>query len=244
MKLSYDGTGFKGFARQSTHRTVQGVLEERLSLLLREEILTVGAGRTDTGVHAAGQVVSFDVTKAPDCDQIIKRINKVCGPEIMLQHAVIVEDSFSARFSATRREYLYRFYSGAGRDPFRDRFAVWTDESLDAKRMDEAASALIGEHDFSAFCRANDRSMVRRLRTADVKRKADEIHIRVIADSFCHQMVRSIAGCLYDVGRAKREPKWLVTVIESRDRRNASDVAPPRGLTLVKVSYSPDPFAR
>ncbi|GAC1424026.1 MAG: tRNA pseudouridine(38-40) synthase TruA [Actinomycetota bacterium] len=242
--FAYDGTDFAGFAIQPRHRTVQGVLEDRLSLVLREPVDTVGAGRTDRGVHAAGQVVSFDVPKTPDCALLIKRINKMSGPEIMLRAAAVVPGDFSARFSAKRREYLYRIYGGPGRDPFRDRHALWVSDPLDVARMDAAARTGAGLHDFSAFCRANTRSMVRRIRSIGVRQKGDEIHLRVTGDSFCHQMVRSMTGCLLEIGAGKRDPDWLREVIESKDRGIAADVAPSRGLTLMSVTYRPDPFRK
>ena len=240
--FAYDGTDFSGFAIQPKHRTVQGVLEDRLSLVLRELVDTVGAGRTDRGVHAAGQVVSFDLRKTPDCALLIKRINKISGPEIMLRAAAVVPDDFSARFSAKRREYRYRIYGGTGRDPFRDRHALWVGEPLDVARMDEAARDLIGVHDFSALCRSSPRSMVRRVRSARVRVRGDEIHLSVTGDSFCHQMVRSMTGCLLEIGAGRQDPTWLREIVESKDRQPAADVAPSRGLTLMSVTYKPDPF--
>src|SRR5437868_7720665 len=165
LLVAYDGTDFHGFARQTHARTVQGELESRLSLLLREPIETVGAGRTDAGVHAAGQVVSFDAPSSVLPEWLKLRLNKLLAPEIVVRAAAAVPDNFSARFSAVRREYEYRIYRSDQPDPFRDRFALRVPGPLSLSKMRLGARALIAEHDFSSFCRRGEGSMVRRMRT-------------------------------------------------------------------------------
>jgi len=242
LLVSYDGTDFRGLARQPHSRTVQGSLEEALSQLLRVPVRTVGAGRTDAGVHAAGQVVSFEAPEGADPSWIRDRINRRLAPEIAIRAATAVPETFDARHSARRRVYDYRLYRSPTRDPFLDRFAVWAPDHLDVGSMRRAAKALIGEHDFSSFCRRGEGTMTRRVRSITMRQTGDLLVVRVIADSFCHQMVRSIVGLLLDVGRGKREPGDVARALAARDRSKAGPVAPAKGLVLVEVGYPRSPF--
>lgn len=245
LLLAYDGTRFHGYARQRARRTVQGTLEETLALLLREPVVSACAGRTDAGVHAAGQVASFDARAGIDLEWLQRRANKLLAPEVSIRAAVVAPDDFSARFSAERRAYEYRIYAGPARDPFADRFALWEPRSLDAGAMNTAARTLTGQHDFSSFCRDNNRSLVRRVRTARVRATRDgRTTIAIEGDSFCHQMVRSVTACLIEVGLGKRAADWVAGVLAAKDRQQAKvSIAPARGLTLMRVTYRPDPFA-
>ncbi|HEX9711134.1 MAG TPA: tRNA pseudouridine(38-40) synthase TruA [Actinomycetota bacterium] len=244
LLLAYDGTGFSGFARQRpTVRTVQGELEERLTTILRAPIGITGAGRTDAGVHAAGQVVSFDAPDGTDPAWVRARLNRWLGPEIAIRAAAEAPDGFDARFSAMRREYDYRVYQSDAPDPFRDRFEVWEPARLTLTTMRAAGRAFVGEHDFSSFCRRGDGSLVRRVRRVGVTRTGDDLRFEVVADAFCHQQVRSMVGMLLEVGRGKRAPQDVVAALGARDRAAAGPVAPARGLHLMRVVYRPDPFA-
>jgi tRNA pseudouridine38-40 synthase len=242
LLVAYDGTDFHGFARQKHARTVQGLLEEKLSLLLRAPIETVGAGRTDAGVHASGQVISFSVPRDMEPAWLQMRLNKLLAPEIVVRAAAAVAEDFSARFSATRREYEYRIYRAPTPDPFRDRFALWVPGPLSIPRMRAVSRGLIGEHDFSSFCRRGEGSMVRRVRAITFSARGDGLIVKVKADSFCHQMVRSIVGMLLDVGLRKKEPGTVGKALRAKDRNEAGSVATARGLHLVKVGYRKDPF--
>jgi len=243
LLLAYDGTDFHGFARQKSARTVQGLLEEKLSMLLRAPIETVGAGRTDAGVHASGQVVSFASESEVDPAWVQMRLNKLLAPEIVVRAAASVSEDFSARFSAVRREYEYRIYRSAEPDPFRDRFALWVPHMLSITAMRTGARALIGEHDFSSFCKHGEGSMVRRVRSIRFVSKGDELTVKVSADSFCHQMVRSIVGLLLETGAGKREPDDVGKALRARERSRAGSVAPARGLHLILVGYRRWSFA-
>jgi tRNA pseudouridine38-40 synthase len=244
LLVAYDGTDFRGFARQPNGRTVQGLLEEALSQLLRAPIKAVGAGRTDAGVHAAGQVVSFATPSDVDPSWIADRLNRRLGPEISVRGAAAAPDSFSARRSARKRVYEYHLYRTSSRDPFLDRFAVWAPGPLNVGSMRRAAKALIGEHDFSSFCRRGDTSMVRRVRSITIRApQSGELVIRVVADSFCHQMVRSIVGLLLDIGRGKRVTKDVTVALRAKNRAAAGSIAPAKGLTLVEVGYERTPFS-
>lgn len=242
LQIAYDGTDFHGFARQKNAHTVQGALEERLSTLLRTPVMTVGAGRTDAGVHAFAQVVSFDAPDGTDPSWLQLRLNKWLAPDIVVRAAATVPDDFSARFSAVRRSYEYRIYRSESPDPFRDRFALWIPDGLNLTKMRAGARALIGEHDFSSFCRKGDGSMTRRLRSIRFVSSGDELTIKISADAFCHQMVRSIVGLLLEVGRGRRVVGDVAKALRARDRNAAGPVAGARGLRLVEVRYPRNPF--
>jgi tRNA pseudouridine38-40 synthase len=217
-------------------------LEGVLSLVLRSSVGTVVAGRTDAGVHAWGQVVSFEAPDGTDLQRVRERVNRMLGPEILVRAAADVPEGFSARFSARRRVYEYRCYRADAADPFRDRF-MRRIEDVRVQRMRAGARALVGEHDFSTFCRKAQGSLVRRLRRVAIVTAGDELTFRLEADSFCQQQVRSMVGLLLDVGRGKREPADVGVALAARDRAAAGQVAPARGLHLVRVEYKPDPFA-
>jgi tRNA pseudouridine38-40 synthase len=244
LKVAYDGTDFFGFARQRNQRTVQGTLEEKLSLVLRSPIELRGAGRTDRGVHADGQVVSFDLpSEETDPAWIADRLNKWLAPEVAVRAAASVPDSFNARFSARRRSYEYRCYAGAAPDPFLDRFNAWLPAAPQLAPMRSAARVLIGEHDFSSFCRRGEGSLIRRIRRLVISTPAPgRVVFRVEADSFCHQQVRAMVGTLLAVGSGDREPADVAALLAARSRAGAAEIAPAHGLTLVAVSYRPDPF--
>ncbi len=243
LLVAYDGTDFHGFARQRSARSVQGALEEKLSLLLRAPVTLVGAGRTDAGVHASGQVVSFDAADGVSADWVKDRLNRLLAPEISVRAAAEVPEGFSARFSALRREYEYRCYIAATPDPFLDRFALRVLERPALGAMRAGARPLIGEHDFSAFCRRGEGSLQRRLRSVKIMVERDRLTFQVKADAFCHQMVRSIVGTLLDVGAGRMSPQDVAAALGARDRARAGSVAPARALHLVRVVYRPDPFS-
>lgn len=245
LLVAYDGTALSGFARQPGRRTVQGEIEAALERLLRAPVAITGAGRTDAGVHASGQVVSFATPASSDPAWILRRVNRLLAPEISVRAAAEVPDSFDARFSARSRAYEYRLYRDPSPDPLLDRFALHAPWPLDLRAMRAGARALVGEHDFSAFSRASGRSPVRRVRSITVSApERGRLVLRVIADSFRHQMVRSIAGTLLEVGRGRRAASDVVKALASRDRSFAGPVAPAKALHLVAVRYARDPFGR
>lgn len=203
----------------------------------------MGAGRTDAGVHAAGQVVSFEAPDGTDPAWVAMRLNKRLGPEVSIRGAASAPDSFDARFSAKRREYEYHLYRSKAPDPFLDRFAVHVPERLDLRAMRAAAKAFIGEHDFSSFCRRGQGTLVRRVRSIALSTPAPErLVIRVVADSFCHQMVRSLVGLLLEVDRGRRPASEAGKALAARDRAAAGRVAPAKGLILRSVAYARRPF--
>jgi tRNA pseudouridine38-40 synthase len=218
-------------------------LEESLQLVLRTQTLTTAAGRTDAGVHASGQVVSLDAPGETDPTWLRNRLNKLLAPEVVVRAVSAVPTSFDARFSATAREYEYRLYRSDTPDPFRDRFMLHMPGPMSVTAMRAGGKLLVGEHDFSSFCRKNpQRSPVRRIRVIRFITGTDTLTIQIAADSFCHQMVRSIVGLLLEVGQGKKEPDDVERALHARDRNAAGPVAPARGLHLVRVRYQRTPF--
>ena len=244
LVLAYDGGGFHGFAANPGVRTVGGVLGEALAKVLGHPVEITCAGRTDKGVHARAQVVTFDAAAAKvDGAVVLKSLNALCGPEVAVTAVDVVDGDFDARFSATARRYRYRIVNRAAPDPFRVRYAWHVDDDLSWPAMTLACDALIGEHDFSAFCRRPKRrdgeeaSLVRRVVEARWERVGDELLFEIEASSFCHQMVRSVVGLLVDVGRGRKRAGDVLPIIRSGDRARTGNLAPPQGLTLWTVRY-------
>jgi tRNA pseudouridine38-40 synthase len=238
LDLGYDGTGFRGYARQEGQRTIQGELESALETILGAALSTSVAGRTDAGVHARGQVVSFEVVAAIDALQTARSLNGILGPEIAISGVTQVEDGFNARFSATYRRYRYLMALSPAWDPL-TRHQVWhVGRSLDIGAMQAVAAAAMGEHDFSAFCRSVEgKSNVRLVDEARWESADNLLTFWIRANAFCHQMVRSLVGFAYDVGRGFTAVESISEIIEDRDRSRVVTVAPPHGLTLWEVGY-------
>ncbi len=236
IDLAYDGAGFRGYATQPGLRTVQGVLEDALATVLGHEVATSVAGRTDAGVHARGQVVSFSTSAELDENRFPRSVSGLVGSELTIKAFSKVTDDFSARHSALWRRYRYLVGLGPP-DPLRRGF-VWTPgRDVDVGEMATAAAHLIGEHDFSSFCRSvPGRSNHRRIEELEFE-EGEELGIWVRANAFCHQMVRSMVGHLYDVGRGFVTAESTAAVLAARDRSAVATVAPPHGLTLWEVGY-------
>ena len=248
IDLSYDGTEFSGWAAQPARRTVEGVLTETLGRVLRlgeAPRLTV-AGRTDTGVHARGQVAHADLPAdawEAMADAVPRRLARALPPDIRVRRITRAPDGFDARFSALWRRYSYRVCDDlAAADPLRRHDTLWHPHSLDLVAMNAAATALLGEHDFAAFCRRREgATTVRALRRLDWQRDFDGVAVAcVIADAFCHNMVRALVGALLPVGEGSRPPSWPAAVLAAVVRDPAVRVVPPHGLCLEEVRY-PEP---
>jgi tRNA pseudouridine38-40 synthase len=241
--VAYDGTGYSGFAVQADgQRTVGGDLTDAISRVLGHPIALTCAGRTDSGVHAWGQVISFDADKQQlDLDGFQRSINKQLRPQIAIRSIDCAPDDFDARFSATSRLYRYTVLNSATPSPFLAGTAWWVDAPLDVKAMRLACDPLIGEHDFSAFCRRpnDDASLTRRVIDAHWDENDDgRLEFWIEANAFCHQMVRSIVGTLVEVGLGKKRAGDLTGILRSGDRSTAGQLAPPHGLCLWRVNYS------
>lgn len=240
MLVAYDGGPYHGFARQKDLKTVQGTLEDALSAVLRTVVVTTGAGRTDAGVHALGQVMSFMLPDPVPVDVVplARHLNAMCGPTIAVLDVEAAPDGFDARHSALSRSYEYALLTRQVHDPF-SRSVAWHHPGvLDDAGMHQAAQVLVGSHDFSSFGRVpQGGSPMRDLRSIGVARDGDLVTVQVTANAFIQQMVRSIVGTLVKVGEGVHPPEWVAEVLAARDRAAAGPVAPPHGLFLVEVRY-------
>ncbi len=255
LDLAYDGGDFHGWATQPGLRTVQGLLEAALAQLLRQESVPVTcAGRTDTGVHARGQVVHLDVdpevlaaaagrSRDTPVDALLRRLNGVLPADVRVRRVTGAADGFDARFSALWRRYAYRIAdSAAAVDPLvRGSVLAWP-RPLDVAAMNQASGPLTGEHDFAAFCKRREgATTIRTLHDLGWARDADGVVIATVrADAFCHHMVRALVGCLVAVGEGRRPPGWAAEVLDAGRRDAGVTVLHAHGLTLEEVRYPPD----
>jgi tRNA pseudouridine38-40 synthase len=248
MTVAYDGSGFHGFAPNPGVATVGGTLAGALARVLRHDVELTCAGRTDTGVHAWGQVVSFDADPDRYDPLTLQRsLNRLCGPAVVVRDVRTVGADFDARRSAAGRTYRYTIVNRPVPDPFLAHVAWHVDEPLDLDLLRLGCDPLIGEHDFAAFCRrarlrdGGEASLVRTVRRAEWTDLGEGVlRFEIEANAFCHQMIRSVVGTLVDVGLARKHAGELLGIIAGRDRAKASSLAPPRGLCLWSVSY-PEP---
>jgi tRNA pseudouridine38-40 synthase len=254
ITIAYDGTRFVGWQLQPSGISIQGLLEEALGALDEREVIVTGAGRTDAGVHALGQVASFSVHRAIDGDGLVRALNARLPPEVRVVAADPVEAIFHARFDATRKTYRYRIWNAAVLSPFERHYAWHISSPLDVEAMNAAAVLVEGCRDFSAFQAAGSAttSPVREVFASRVSLLDDDPHhperIAGAADArlvvyeatgsgFLRHMVRNIVGSLVEIGRGRRSVEWIAEVIEGRDRDLAGPTAPPQGLVLVAVEY-------
>jgi len=252
IDLSYDGTEFSGWAAQPGRRTVEEELSVGLGRVLRLGApvpLTV-AGRTDTGVHAHGQVAHADVPAdawATHGAAVLRRLASALPPDIRVRAIGAAPEGFDARFSALWRRYAYRICDNPpSADPLRRRDTLMHPRRLDLATMNEAAGRLLGEHDFAAFCRRREgATTVRALRRLDWERDSADVAVAaIIADAFCHNMVRALVGALISVGEGSQPPSWPVAVLAAAVRDPRVRVVPPHGLSLEEVRYpEPDQLA-
>jgi len=248
LTVAYDGARFAGFARQPGLETVQGRIESALRTVLGRDVVTTGAGRTDAGVHALGQVVSFDATgDEPGHHALRRSIDSLAGEGIAIRDVRVARAGFSARFDAVEREYRYRIVHGSAGPLYLERFSWHVVAELDAAAMREAAAYLLGEHDFRSLCvavSAIGKTTVRRLDTIEV---LEEEHlgepcltVRVIGNAFLHSMVRTLVGTIVEVGAGRRDPAWVGEAIAARSRAAAGPTAPAQGLVFHRVRYPED----
>lgn len=249
LTVAYDGTGFSGWQRQPNRTTVQGALESALSLVCGTAITVNGASRTDAGVHAYGQRANFELESAIPVDKLALAVNNrlssggkgkpVTGP-IRIQKAEEVPLDFHARFDAKGKKYIYKIKNDTAADLFCRNYYYQILKPLDIDAMNAAARFVVGEHDFKCFQAAGGQekeTTVRRIFSSKVCRREQDIIIEITGDGFLYNMVRIITGTLVEVGKGKRVPGEIASVIESKDRRNAGHTAPPQGLYLAEVYY-------
>ncbi|MHA3023493.1 tRNA pseudouridine(38-40) synthase TruA [Mycobacterium sp. BMJ-28] len=257
--IAYDGTDFAGWAAQDGQRTVAGVLEEALATVFRTPLVLRAAGRTDTGVHATGQVAHVDVPadalghayprtprpQDPEFLPLVRRLGRFLPEDVRVLDIARAAPGFDARFSALRRHYRYRLSTAPfGVLPQQARFVTPWPRRLDLTAMTEASRALVGLHDFAAFCRHRDgATTIRELQRFDWVADADDgnsVTAYVSADAFCWSMVRSLVGALLAVGEGRRDAAWCAGLLQAETRSSAFGAAPARGLALVGVDYPPD----
>lgn len=254
LDLAYDGGAFHGWAAQPGLTTVEGVLSDALATLIRRPVRLTVAGRTDAGVHAAGQTVHFDVTAAEwealprrsakdPATVLLRRLAGVLAPHdgaVVVHRAAQVSAHFDARFSALRRRYTYRLCDElTARDPLRRADTAWHRTGLDDTLMHAEAAAVLGLHDFGSFCRPRPTgTTVRELQDFTVRREDSGVIVFALtADAFCHHMVRALVGAAIEVGEGRRAPGWLAARVAEPSWDERVRLAPPRGLTLAGVEY-------
>ncbi len=240
--IEYDGTSYNGWQRQRTGLGVQQRLEEAIARVADEDVEAVCAGRTDTGVHASGQVAHFDTTAERSNRGWLLGINTNLPDDINVSWIRPVSDDFHARFSAVARSYRYVILNRLVRSALFRKRAWWVHQPLDEELMHDAAQVLLGEHDFSAFRAAGCQASrpIREITSISVRRDDDWVILDVTANAFLQHMVRNITGTLAAIGCGDEPPERLEQILDSRDRTEGGVAAPPHGLTLVSVDYPPE----
>lgn len=244
LDVAYDGTDFHGWATQPRLRTVQGELTGALATVLRvPRVDVVCAGRTDAGVHARGQVVHADLEEAPELGSLVRRLNGILPADVRVRRAVEVPPAFDARFGALWRRYAYRITdTPAALDPLaRSQVLAWP-RPLDEAAMNAASLLLVGRHDFASFCKPREgATTIRTLEQLSWVRDDNGVLVgTVVADAFCHSMVRSLVGCLIAIGEGRRPVDWADEILRAALRSPSVTVAHAHGLTLEEVGYPPD----
>jgi tRNA pseudouridine38-40 synthase len=236
--VEYDGTDFAGWQRQAGARTVQGVLEEALARLAQGRVAVIGAGRTDAGVHAEGQVANARAATRLAPADLERAWNALLPRDVAVRALAPAPPDYHARRAARSKLYAYRLWTGPVRSPTRDRTTLWKRPPLDLPAMGTAAATLVGTHDFASFCAAGGEAhgTVRTIqRAAWAGAVGGELRLEVEGPGFLRHMVRNLVGSLLEVGRGRRPPGWIAEVLAARDRTVAGPTAPARGLTLVRV---------
>ena len=240
IEIAYDGTNFSGWAVQPDRRTVQACIEEALSKIARVNVETIVAGRTDAGVHATGQVIHVDVPESLVLEDLGYKLNRILDEDVRINNIEIAPPAFHARFSALRRYYEYRILdeNKVIQPLARLNTASWY-RRLDVDLMNHASALLLGTHDYAAFCKFREGgTTIRTLETYQWRRDREGYLVAdVVADAFCYSMVRNLVGAIVCVADGRKDPEWISTLLENKERVSDSLVFPARGLTLYKVDY-------
>jgi tRNA pseudouridine38-40 synthase len=237
LLVAYDGSSFAGFQAQPGQRTVQGALEDALAEIAQRPVRTKAAGRTDAGVHALGQVVTFS-DDALDADVVMRAMPALLPSDVAVVDAQQGPEGFESRRSALSRSYVYLLWCHEAAHPIYRKYSLWTRENLDVRKINDSLRYIVGTHDFTSFGRVRpDQSPERTILSASAVDDAPFIRIAVTGQSFLHQMVRSLVGTALEIGTGKRDVSFMRDALVARDRQAAGQVAPPHGLTLVDVAY-------
>ena len=239
LTVAYDGTNYHGWQLQPNVITVESVLNEKLSELFGEEIRVIGASRTDTGVHALGNIAVFDTNARMPAEKVSYALNQRLPEDIRIQKSQEVPLDFHPRHQNSRKTYEYKILNREFPQPIRRLYAHFTYVLLDVERMQRAADFFVGEHDFKSFCSVNTvaETTVRTIYELQVEKQDEMITIRVTGSGFLYNMVRIIAGTLMEIGRGNLEPEEIPAILAALDRTKAGPTAPACGLTLVKYHY-------
>ncbi len=239
LVVAYDGTAYCGFQVQNNGATIEGELNKALSELFGETIRVIGASRTDSGVHAYCNVAVFDTQARMPAEKMMYALNQRLPEDIRVQSSCEVALDFHPRHTDSRKTYEYRIYNAPVQNPMKRHYALWNYHNLDVEKMKEAATYLVGEHDFKSFCSVDTtvESTVRTIYDLTVEEIGEDITIRVCGNGFLYNMVRIIAGTLLEVGKGKIKPNELENILNALDRQAAGPTAPPHGLTLVKYEF-------
>ena len=238
--LQYEGTRYRGWQTQgNTDNTIQGKLEALLTKMAGEPVEVNGSGRTDAGVHAVGQVISFRCKTENTPEEICRYMNEYLPEDIAVLSVEKAAPRFHARLNAVRKTYVYRIWNAPVRNVFRRRFTTWIQKPLDLDAMEQAAALLCGTHDYRAFCSLKKfkKSTVRAIEKIEIGKMGQEIRISYTGDGFLYHMVRILTGTLVEVGLGLRKPEEMTEILEGQDRTKAGRLMPPEGLTLENVEY-------
>ncbi len=239
LVVAYDGTNYHGWQIQNNGITIESELNRCLSDLLGEEIQVIGASRTDSGVHALGNIAVFDTTSRMPAEKVSYALNQRLPEDIRIQKSEEVDIDWHPRYCESRKTYEYRIYRGQFPMPVKRLYSLFSYHNMDVVKMQKAAAYLVGEHDFKSFCQvgAQVESTVRTLYHAEVEEQGDDLVIRVCGNGFLYNMVRIIAGTLMEVGQGKREPEDMQLILAAKDRKAAGPTAPAHGLMLMKYEF-------
>lgn len=239
LRVAYDGTNYCGWQVQPNAKTIEGELNRELSALLKEEITVIGASRTDSGVHAYGNVAVFDTESRIPAEKISYALNQRLPDDIVVQESKEVEPDFHPRHCDTRKTYEYRIYHAKFPMPTRRRYSHFVYYDMDLAAMQKAADYLVGEHDFVSFCSANTqvKDTTRTIYSIEIREEGNEIIICIRGNGFLYNMVRIIAGTLIQVANHLYEPEKVAWMLEQKNRTVSGPTAPANGLTLVEIEY-------
>lgn len=241
LVVQYDGTLYNGWQIQKNGKTVQGEIERALKILAREEIRITAAGRTDSGVHALGQVVHFDLKKNIKLDRLCIGLNGILPFDISIRNAFFVPRNFHARFDPVERKYRYLIYNKELRSPFIMNRAMWINNYIDPDYIEAASKFLIGTYDFASFCKkaSAGEGTIRKINSIKIKKTEDLIEIEISGNAFLHHMIRIIVGTITDMFFNGIPPQYIKEILEKKDRDAAGKTAPAYGLYLSEIKYDP-----
>jgi tRNA pseudouridine38-40 synthase len=242
LLVSYDGTNYSGWQVQPNGISIQHLLQKAILTITKEDVIVVGSGRTDAGVHALGQTANFKCSKELDLHSTLRSLNGLIPHDVRIRNIEVVDQDFNARFSAKSKTYHYHLHLGATENPFKRLYSWHLYHKIDIDALKEAAEALVGTFDFTSFSNQSDRGSaginpVRTIFNIDVVEEDEGICLAYSANGYLYKMVRNITGTLVEVGSGKRSPPDMQKLLNAKDRRLAAAAAPPRGLFLMHVDY-------